>query len=204
MRNKPMSCTIMTLVLLLLAATPTAADPVTDQIDAALRAYREGENRLAIQALQFAVAQIEEQLAAQRASLLPEPLTGWSAEPANSNSGGLIGLLTGTNISRSYRQDNSGAEISISVTADSPLLAMMNVLMASPMLMQAEPGTKPYSFGVYRGILRNDPSGDTQLSLMLGTRILLQLDGTGGATQEMLENYLKAINVKALEKALVG
>ncbi|EIC23342.1 hypothetical protein [Thiorhodovibrio frisius] len=192
------------LLLLLVTAQSGAADPVTDQIDAALRAYKDGEPRVAIQALQFAAAQIEEQLAEQRASLLPEPLKGWSAEPADSTSGGLIGLLTGTNISRSYRQDGSGARVSITVTADSPLLTMMNMLMASPMLMQAEPGTKPYSFGAYRGMMQTDGAGDTQLSLMLGTRILMQIDGSGGATKDMLEAYLKAMDLKALEKALIG
>ena len=191
--------------LVLLATTrPAAADPVTEQIDAASRAYREGEPRIAIQALQFAAAQIEEQLAEQRALLLPDPLKGWSADAADSTSGGLLGLLTGTTISRGYRQDASNARVSITVTADSPLLAMMNMLMTSPMLMQAEPGTKPYSFGAYRGMLQRDSHGDTQLSLMLGTRILLQLDGSGGTTKDMLEAYLKAIDLKALEKALIG
>jgi hypothetical protein len=204
MRNTRTLQTLCALLMLLGAVTPGAADPVTDQIDAALQAYREGESRIAIQALQFAAAQIEEQLAEQRALLLPEPLKGWSAEAADSTSGGLIGLLTGTSISRSYRQNESSARVGITVTADSPLLAMMNMLMATPMLMQAEPGTKPYSFGAYRGMLQTDSNGDAQLSLMLGTRILLQLDGSGGATKDMLEAYLKAIDLKALEKALIG
>ncbi|WPL15899.1 hypothetical protein Thiowin_00828 [Thiorhodovibrio winogradskyi] len=202
-KTKPLRI-IASLLLLLFSAQPGAADPVTDQIDAALRAYQSGEPKVAIQALQFAAAQIEEQLAEQRATLLPEPLAGWSAEVADSTSGGLIGLLTGTNISRHYRQDRSGAQISITVTADSPLLTMMNMLMASPMLMQAEPGTKPYSFGAYRGMLQSDGAGDIQLSLMLGTRILLQIEGSGGATKDMLEAYLKAMDLPALEKALIG
>jgi len=204
MRNVKTIQTTTGLLLLLATAAPSVADPVTDQIDAALRAYRDGEPRVAIQALQFAAAQIEEQLAEQRASLLPEPLEGWSAETADSTSGGLIGLLTGTSISRDYRQDAGSARVGITVTADSPLLTMMSMLMASPMLMQAEPGTKPYSFGAYRGMLQRDDAGDLQLSLMLGTRILLQIDGSGAATQDMLEAYLKAMDLKALEKALIG
>lgn len=204
MRNTNSLRIFCALLVLLGATRPGAADPVTDQIDAALRAYRGGEPRIAIQALQFAAAQIEEQLAEQRAQLLPEPLQGWSAEAADSTSGGLIGLLTGTSISRAYRQDAGNARVGITVTADSPLLTMMSMLMASPMLMQAEPGTKPYSFGAYRGMLQTDSHGDTQLSLMLGTRILLQIDGSGGATKDMLEAYLKAMDLKALEKALIG
>ncbi len=185
-------------------ASPSAADPVTDQIEAALRSYRDGESRIAIQALQFAAAQIEEQLAEQRAVLLPEPLPGWSADPARSNAGGWIGLLTGTNVSRGYRNDSQDAEISITVTADSPLLAMMSLLMSSPMLIQAEPNTKPFSYGAYRGLTKQESNGSIQISLMLGTRILLQIQGTAGATLGMLQAYLDAIDLKTLEKALLG
>ncbi|MBK1649140.1 hypothetical protein [Rhabdochromatium marinum] len=195
---------LMMLLALLTTCGLSAADPITDQIDAARRAYRDGEPRVAIQALQFAAAQIEEQLAEQRLALLPEPLSGWSAEPADSISGGLISLLTGTSLARGYRQDATGAQVRITITADSPLLAMMNMMMASPLLLQAEPTTKPYSFGAYRGIAQTDATGDTQLSLMLGTRILLQLEGSQGATREMLEAYLNAMDLKALEKALLG
>lgn len=194
--------------LLALLATPgTAADPLTDsiegQIDAALQAYRKGDSRVAIQALRFAAAQIEEQLASRRAALLPEPLPGWIAEPAATNSGGLIGLLTGTTIARLYRQPATNAEIKITVTTDSPLLAMMNMLMSSPLLMQTEAGTRPYTFGTHRGLLRREPGGDTRLSLMLGNRILLQIEGSSGTTQDMLEAYLNGMDLRALEKALL-
>jgi hypothetical protein len=189
---------------LLLAGATAAADPVTDQIDAARNAYREGDYRIAVQALQFAAAQIEERLAEKRASLLPEPLQGWRAETADSSSGGLFGLLTGASVSRSYQQETGSARVTITVTADSPLHAMFNMLMSTPMLMQAEPGTRAYSFGSYRGILRQNTAGDIQLSLMLGTRILLQIDGADGASKDILEAYLKAMDLKALEKALIG
>lgn len=185
-----------------------AADPITDQIDAARKAYERGEPKVAIQALQFAVAQIEEQLSSARLALLPAPLDGWSAEEASGSSGGLVGLVTGTTISRTYREKASGAQVSIRVSADSPLLAMMNMMMSSPMFFQVEPGTKPYTHDGHRGVLQLGDTGSHQgsieLSLMIGTRLLLQLEGTKGATQDMLESYLERIDLKALEKALIG
>jgi hypothetical protein len=199
-----------TLPLLLSAAigiTASAganADQVTDQIAAGLRAYEAGEARVAMQALQFAAAEIETQLRQRQLLLLPEPLPGWSAEDAVSESGGLAAMIAGTNLSRGYRNDTTGASVRITITADSPLLAMMGMMMASPMLMQANPGSSPFLHGSYRGMIEQNEDGTTKLSLMVGTRILVQIEGEGGADRQALEAYLQALDLPNLEKALLG
>ncbi len=189
--------------LLLASPLPAAADPITDQIDAGRRAYEAGDARVAVQALNFAVAQIEEQLKAVQLQLLPAPLPGWTAEDAVSGSGGIAAMIAGTNLSRGYRREADGATLSISVTADSPLLAMMNMMMSTPMLMQADPGSSPYTFGGFRGTLKKGEDGTQTVMLMVGSRILVQLEGSGVDLQAM-ETYLEAMDLPQLEKALLG
>jgi len=195
---------IQSLALLLTLATGAEADQVTEQIDAGLRAYEAGDARVAIQALQFAVAEIETQLSQKQLELLPQPLAGWSAEDAVAETAGLATLIAGTNLSRSYRNDESGAGIQMSITADSPLLSMMGMMMSTPMLMQAQPGSSPYTHAGFRGMMEKDHDGNLKITLMVGTRILLQMQGSGGATREALEAYLDATDLTNLEKALLG
>jgi hypothetical protein len=195
---------MLPLILTAAIGASANADQITDQIDAGRRAYEAGEARVAMQALQFAIAEIETQLRQQQLQLLPEPLPGWSAEDAVSESAGLAAMIAGTNLSRSYRNDTTGASVQITVTADSPLLAMMGMMMSSPMLMQANPGSSPFLHGSYRGMIEQNEDGTTKLSLMVGTRILVQIEGEGGADRQALEAYLQALDLPNLEKALLG
>lgn len=204
MRRAPSVARSLTLLLTLTAATTAVADQVTDQIDAGRRAYEAGDARVAIQALQFAVAEIEMQLSKKQLELLPEPLPGWSAEDAVAETGGLAAMIAGTNLSRAYRNDESDAGIQISVTADSPLLSMMGMMMSAPMLMQAQPGSSPYTRGGFRGMMEKDDDGNIKITLMVGTRVLIQMQGSGGASREDLEAYLDAMDIANLEKALLG
>ncbi|ESQ09151.1 MAG: hypothetical protein N838_20830 [Thiohalocapsa sp. PB-PSB1] len=193
--------------ILALTLTPLVsahADPVTDQIDAGRRSYEAGDSRVAIQALQFAIAEIESQLRQQQLKLLPEPLPGWSADDPVSETGGFAAMIAGTNLARTYRNDSSGAVVQIGVTADSPLLAMMGMLMSAPMLMQTDPRNSPYTYGGFRGMMETNEDGNIKITLLVGTRILLQMEGRDGADRQMLEAYLKAIDLTDLEQALLG
>jgi hypothetical protein len=180
----------------LLGVAPALADPVTDQIDAAKRAYEAGDERVAMQALEFAVAQIRDQLEAAQLALLPPPLPGWTAEDPVSDTGGIAAIITGTNLMRAYRRED-GATVSISITADSPLLSMLTTMM------QANPAATPYTRGGYRGVIEVHEDGTSRLLILVGTRIQVQVEGSG-VDQQTLEAYLDAVQLDRLEKALLG
>lgn len=114
--------TILILSTSLLAGT-AAADSITDQIDAARRAYENGEPRVAVQALEFAAEEIRVQLTAEQLKVLPDPLPGWSAEDAESQTPGFAQMIAGTNLTRRYANAETGARVEITVTADSPCSA---------------------------------------------------------------------------------
>lgn len=204
-RHLPRASALPILCAALLAGS-AVADSITDQIDSARRAYERGEPRVAIQALEFAAEEIKAQLTAEQLKVLPDPLPGWSADDAESATPGFAQMITGTNLTRRYAEAQTGAQVEIIVTADSPLLGMMGMMIGSPMMMQAAGGnTRPFGFQGHRGTIEQDPDGGSiKIALMVGTRILIQLDGSGGATRQDLEAYLGAMDLKALEKALLG
>lgn len=185
-------------------AQPALGDEVTDQLDAARKAYESGELRSAVDTLNFAVAKIKEQLTGRLLQLLPEPLPGWQADPAQSESAGIAAMITGTNLSRRYYRAD-GAEVTLSLMADSPLLPMLTMFLSSPFMLQADPGTKPYSLKGQRGLLKHNPdSTEYEASLMVGNRILVQGKGTGLADEMAVQQYLEALDLEAIQKAFGG
>ncbi len=185
-------------------AAPALADEVTDQLNTARKAYESGELRSAVQTLQFAVASIQEKINLSLLELLPEPLEGWNADEPQAQSGGMAAMIAGTNLSRRYYRDD-GAEVDISITADSPLLSMMTMMLSNPMLMQTDPGTRVYTHGGQRGMIKHEKDSDVwEISLMVGGKIMIQVTGRGIKDQQDVEAYLEAIDLAAIEKTFSG
>jgi hypothetical protein len=113
-------------------------------------------------------------------------------------------MITGTNLSRRYYRPD-GAEVNLSLMADSPLLPMLSMFLSSPFMLQADPGTKPYSLKGQRGLLKHSPdSSDYEASLMVGNRILIQGKGSGLTDEKAVQQYLEALDLDAIQKALGG
>ncbi len=195
---------IVALTACLTLAAPTRADEVTDQLDAARQAYEAGQLHSAADTLNFVVAKIKEQMTAGLLKLLPEPLAGWQADPAQSESAGLASMIVGTNLGRRYFRED-GAEVNLNVTADSPLLPMLTMFLSSPFMMQADPNTKPYTIKGQRGIIKHDAqTNEHEVTLMIGNRILIQGKGTGMADGTAVQQYIEALDLDAIQKAFGG
>jgi len=192
---------VVTLLLVagILPAAPAAT--VLDQIDAARRAYADGDEGGAIQALNVAIAQIRQQQTEQQLKLFPEPLPGWNADDAAAQSGGFAAALTGKVLTRSYRNPDTGAEVVMTISANSPFMGFFSGIMQLPLLMQGGDGLGTYVHEGYRGLLEPGDDGSAKLSLIIDDRVLLQLDGRNGADAEIVEAYLKGTDLKALKGA---
>lgn len=189
--------------LILAAVGPADADEVTDQLDIARKSYEAGDLRTAMDTLNFAVAKIQEQVSAKMLLLLPEPLEGWKADPGQSESGGIASMIAGTNLSRRYFKDD-GSEVTLHVTADSPLLPMLTMFLSSPFMMQADPSSKPFSVKGQRGMLKKDDDGSAEITLMVGSRILVQGKGNGQAGEAAVRQYLEVLDLGAVQKGFGG
>lgn len=179
-----------------------AADEVTAQIDTAKKAYEAGELRSAVEALNFAVAKIQEEMTANLLTLLPEPLRGWQADAPTSQSGGMAAMITGTTLARRYFRED-GAEVSLSLMADSPMMPMMTMAMSMPFVMQGSQDMKTYSFKGHRGMIDHAAgSEDYQITLMVGNRLVIQVKGGKIPDPAPLEAYLNALDLAAIQKAM--
>jgi hypothetical protein len=189
---------------LTLLASPVRADEVTDQLDAARKAYDTGQLRSAIQALGFATTRIQEQINDQLLKLLPEPLPGWQADAAQSEAGGIAAMVAGTIISRTYRRDD-GAEVELQLMADSPMMAMMAMMMQTPLLMQASKELRVYTNRSYQGMIQHEDGSDVwEISLMVGNRVLVQSKASRVPDQKPAEDYLNAVDLNAVQRALAN
>lgn len=177
------------------------ADEVLDQIDAARRAYQAGEPGVATDALNIAIAQIRQQQTEAQLKLFPDPLPGWTAEDASAQATGFMAALTGKILSRTYQQTGTGAEVVVTLSANSPFLGFFSGLMQTPLFAQGADGLGAYVHQGYRGLLEPQEKGPAKLSLVVGNSILLQLEGSQGTDAETLEAYLNAMDLKALEQA---
>lgn len=178
------------------------ASEVDDQIEAAKKAYSAGELRTAVEALNFAVAKIQEQITGGLLKLLPEPLPGWNADEAQAQSGGVAAMITGTTLSRRYvGPENS--EVNLSLMADSPLMPMLTMAISMPIMLQSNQDMQTYSFKGNRGMLEHKSgTEDYEITLMVGNRLVVQAKGSQLKDVKPLESYLEALDIDAIQKGL--
>jgi hypothetical protein len=197
---KSMPLTLACLALTLVG--PTSADEVTDQLDEGKRLYEAGELRKSVETLNFAVAKIQETITSELMKLFPEPLEGWTGDAAQAQSGGLASMITGTHLSRRYTRAD-GAEITLSMMADSPMMPMLTMAISMPFVMQANEDMKTYSLKGERGMMEHTAGSQTyKATVMVGSRLLIQGEGNNLADVAPLEQYLEALDLEAIQKAL--
>jgi len=176
------------------------ADEITDQIKAGAAAYEQQDYQLAVEELNYALAQIQEKLNAANATLLPEPLPGWTAEEVENTSGAMVMMGGGTNMSRTYRRDSQSVQITI--IANSPVVSGMMAMLSNPMVISSNPDMKPYRYQRMKGV--KETSGDSlSITLGLAGQVMIKLEGEGLEDEKVLEEYLDAMDFKRIQSALI-
>lgn len=121
-------------MLLILAALAVpglaAADEMTDTLDAAREAYLAGDLDGARADLAYAGELLGAFEAEALATLLPEPLSGWSrSEPVAGEAMAALAMLGGgTTTEATYSKD--GARFTLTLTANSPMISGMAAMAA--------------------------------------------------------------------------
>jgi len=158
-------------IMISLGVSSLHADEISDQIESGLKAYSEKDYKLALDELKFAEAQLQELVNKENATLLPEPLEGWDAKDVKTQSMGMLG--GGSTMTREYSKDKQSLKIEI--TANSPLLNMVSMMMKNPMMMASNPDIKPYRYKRTKGMseLKN---GKLSIKLILAGQILVNLE----------------------------
>lgn len=186
--------------ILLILPAATTADEVEEQIQLGLESYRNGDYKAAVDDLNYAVAQIQERLNARNATLLPEPLDGWTASEVENASAGLAMMGGGSHMSRSYRR--GGESLEITLTAGSPMVAGALTMINNPMLLSSSPDLKPYRYKRVKG-MKQTAGERIEVTLGLAGQIMLQLTGQNLADEAVIEAYLDAMDLQRIQEALL-
>jgi len=182
------------LPLIALASAPVAAADVGGRIDAAKGFYQKGDLARAAHELETALSDIQDRLGRTLSALMPAPLPGWQADEAEYE--GLEGSSGGgLSVTRAYSKDASS--LNASIILDNP--AVDAALEPQP----PQQSVKTVKIGAETAILRWDGasrSGD--ISLVLGKRLLLRIEGDDLANGDALIEAAKGFDQVAIRKAV--
>ena len=174
------------------AALPArAADDILDAIDQARKAYQSGDLGEAKQQLDTASQLIAQKNAEGFATLLPEPLAGWTADKAQSQAVGTAVFGGASSASRNYR-NSKGDSVEVTITGDSAMLTAMAPILNNPMLAGAM--GKLVKVGDQRAIVAQN--GD--VTMVVNNKFVVTVHGSADAAAKLA--YANAINIAKLSK----
>jgi len=179
----------------MLLSSNIMADDITDTMEDAMSAYKEGNYVQAQEDLTYAMELLKQKKGETIQGFLPDALDGWKAEEAKSESAGSGMLGGGSTTSRTYTKDKS--KIVISVVADSPLLQGLGSLLGNPMFNS---GGKLKRINREKATIKyntKQKSGD--ITIMLDKRFLITVEGSKVTEDELVE-YAKAIDFKKIKE----
>jgi len=190
------------LTLPMLMSTPLLADEIEDQIQAGLKAYQDKDYKIAVDELKFAMAQVEKLAQMDNQKLLPPALDGWTMKTDDRGAQTAMSMMGGgTSIGANYTRGNEN--IHIQIIANSPMIAMVGMMINNPMMAAADENTKPYRYKRIKGVKKTEGS-NTEITLLLVGQIMLRLDGENLKDTAVLEQYLDKMDMKALKEALLS
>lgn len=184
---------------LLLSSPLAIADEVEDQIRLGLEAYQAQDYKIAIDELNYAVAQMQEKLNQSNATLLPDALPGWTAGEVENASAAMAMMGGGSSMSRDYSKGN--ASINLSVIAGSPMMSAALAMINNPMMISGDPNTKPFRFKRHKGMVQSN-GGDIEVTLSVLGQIMVQATGEN-TDLDTVKQYLDALDFGALQEAFL-
>jgi len=190
------------LTLPMLMSTPLMADEIEDQIQAGLKAYQDKDYKIAVDELKFAMAQLEKLSQNDNQKLLPPALDGWVMQNDDSTAQAAMSMMGGgTSIGANYTHGNE--TVHIQIIANSPMIAMVGMMINNPMMAAADENTEPYRYKRIKGIKQTEGK-NTEITLLLVGQIMIKIDGENLKDTAVLEQYLDKMDMKALKEALLS
>lgn len=173
------------------------ADDVTDTISDAVEAYKSGEFSDAVEDLNYALELIKQKKSEGLQTYLPEPLEGWSAKDAVSQTAGSGMFGGGLAAHRDYKKGDS--RIKVEIMADSPILQGMMGLFTNPMFATSD-GGKLERINRQKAIVKyNKERKQGDIKIVVAKRFLISIEGTKVSRDDLLA-YAKKIDYKKIAK----
>lgn len=168
---------------------PAFADDITEALDAARKSYQSGDLAGAKQQADVASQLIGQKNAEGFVALLPKPLSGWTAEEAQTTAVG-SSVFGASQARRTYR--NKDVEVEVQITGDSAMVAQLAPILSNPAIAGAM--GKLVKLGSQRGIQTHQ--GDVQA--VVNNKILLMVTGSAPAADKLA--YAQAVDFAKLSK----
>lgn len=173
------------------------ADETADGLARALELYNKADLAGALREIAFANSAIAQKLNEAYGSTLPEAPAGWTADEISVETSAVMGL--GQSVSRVY-SDPNGASVRLSLAADSPLLQTMGMVFSNPMLA-AQAGFQRVRINGEEALIQTDKAGGTTMvMLVIAGRLLLQAEGSDGATEDAVKSLMSAWKIDDLKR----
>lgn len=175
------------------------ADDVTDQIDEAMKAYKENDFATAAQGLEAAAQLIRQKRAEGFKAYLPGAPAGWTAEDAASSAAGAGFFGGGVTAERNYTKGD--ASVSVKLVTDSPMLQGMLMLVNNPMFASSDGGKLERIKG-QKAIVKHDATGKSgSINIVVAGSLLVTIEGSN-VTAADLKLFAEAIDYAKIAAAL--
>lgn len=168
---------------------------ISQAIKQGTQAYQDGQLAKAASQFDYVATLIRQQQAEQLADVFPEPLPDWTANQAESQASSAAFFGGGITASRDYLKGT--AQLTISISKDSPLLSAMAMLFSNPS-MASMGGYKQIHINGRSAMLKLDEYSQ-ELQMLINNSILVQLEGSGVDKEELLA-YAKALDINAIRQ----
>ena len=183
-------------ILSLTSSTLTYADDIEGSIKEALQYYRKGEYKASVESLNYASQLIQQKIAEELESFLPEPLSGWTAQKASSQAMGTSMFGGGIMAERHYSRNSSS--ITVQIITDSPFTQIMMMMFTNPMFVTFD-GGKLEKIDHQKAIIKfNSDDKRGEIKIVVANRFLVSIEGKG-ITEKELKDYANAIDYKKLQ-----
>ncbi|MDJ0995339.1 MAG: hypothetical protein QNI90_17310 [Dinoroseobacter sp.] len=165
-------------------AGPAASDDVTDAIESALQAYKDGDRQYALEELAYATQLLKAMKTEDLSAFLPEAPDGWSREVDTEFAAGMAFMGGGVGASAEY--SGGGERFSVTLMADNPMVASMAPMLANAGLM----GGRMIRVGREKFVAQDD-----EIMGLVGNRILIQVSG---GNPDLVVQMLEGMDFAAL------
>lgn len=183
--------------LLSVATVAVAADSIPTRIEAGRAAYARGDLARAAAELEAAIADLHVRLGKALTEFMPTPLAGWQAEAAESMP--LSGSGGGLAVTRAYSKSES--TMNASLILDSPAVSAAAGQFSANASTQSN--IRRLKVGSEDALLRWDAGNRAgEITIVIGNRAVLQIEGDGLASGDLLVDAAKGWNVSAIRKLL--
>ncbi len=167
-------------------------DPVIQIIEKALAEYKKQDFTNAATNLDYASQLIRQKKGEALGDLLPEPLSGWTANESSAEVTTAALFGGGLSAERVYSKKN--AQVTISILTDSPLMQSMIMMFSNPIFAAAS-GQFELING-HKGIVSHK-NNSGNIDIIINNRFLITLQGRAVSRDDLL-SYARAINLEAV------